>query len=212
MESQILFSRWFRKLARQSWDLFAEAEGEARGTTAAGSQSPQQDTVSAGYLLQDLLGLSPSHPPRLACSRDSISIQILMQRYELQDCTSLHVHESSATCRRSDLSCMLHCSGLCHDVPLPTGSSHCLIAESSSILLHCHVWFSLLCSRRDAGTLSCRLLQYLAAALPQRVACLVAEDTDVAPGGTMGDSQSPSPARCAEQGGLQRSDTAPLTR
>ena len=55
------------------------------------------------------------------------------------------------------------------------------------------------------------MLQHLAAAVLECAVCLVADDSGVAPGGIVGDSQSPSPLSGAEHRGLQRSETAPLT-
>ena len=79
LEPQIQLPTQLCRLAHQFWDLIAEAEGEARHTEAEGAESPQQDTVNANHLLEDLFSLSPSNTAGHACSCGSLSIQILMQ-------------------------------------------------------------------------------------------------------------------------------------
>lgn len=60
----------------------AEAEGQAGGTNETGGAAPQQDTISASHLLQDLPSLcSPS--PFCACPFSRIPLKICMWRYEL---------------------------------------------------------------------------------------------------------------------------------
>lgn len=78
---------WFRVHHHQCL-AFAEAEGHAGGAEEAGGTAPQQDTVSASHLLQDLSCLCSQSPP-LPWSLAWIRIKVLKWRYELTTAASL---------------------------------------------------------------------------------------------------------------------------